>query len=47
MNFKCLRSEAKNIFILLQDEEGNTITYSFGCQENLIFPEMADQTAYF
>lgn len=34
------------MFELLQDEEDNTITYSFDCQKNLIFPKMTDQAAY-
>ena len=47
IELKVHKKRSKTFFELLQDEEDNTITYSFDCQKNLIFPKMTDQAAYF
>ncbi|XP_046673782.1 uncharacterized protein LOC124362930 [Homalodisca vitripennis] len=41
------KKRGKMFFELLQSEEAGTITFSFDCQKNLIFPKLTDQAAYF
>lgn len=41
------KKRGKKFFELLREDEPNTITFSFDCQKNLIFPKLPDQAAYF
>lgn len=41
------KKRGQMFFELLQNEEDGTITYSFDCQKNLIYPKLTDQAAYF